>query len=118
MSEPQLERVRRLSLALPEATEKEAWGAPTFRVRDRMFAMYVHNHHGDGRLALWINAPIGVQEMLVRDDADSYFVPPYMGPKGWIGVILERIGDDSLREHLVDAYCMVAPKKLQKLVSG
>ena len=117
MRETELERVRRLSLALPEATEQEAWGAPTFRVRNKMFAMYVHNHHGDGRLALWINAPIGVQEMLVGDDDDTYFVPPYMGPRGWIGVILERIGDDALREHLVDAYCMVAPKKLQAQVS-
>jgi hypothetical protein len=118
MSETQEERVRRLSLALPEATEKEAWGAPTYRVRDRLFVMYVDNHHGDGRLAEWINAPIGVQEMLVRHDPDTYFVPPYVGVKGWIGVILERIDDDTLREHLVDAYCMVAPKKLQALVSG
>ena len=117
MSETQLERLRRLALALPEATEQEAWGAPTFRVRNKMFAMYVHNHHGDGRLAVWINAPIGVQEMLVGDGSGTYFVPPYMGPKGWIGVILEHIGDDALHEHLVDAYCMVAPKKLQAQMS-
>ena len=116
MSESQDERVRRLSLSLPETTEKEAWGAPTYRVRDRLFVMYVDNHHGDGRLAVWLNAPIGVQEMLVRHDPDSYFVPPYVGVKGWVGVILENVGDDALREHLVESYCMVAPKKLQALV--
>ena len=116
MAESQLDRVRRLSLALPEATEQEAWGSPTFRIRKRLFCMYVHDHHGDGRLAVWLNAPLGLQEMLVDGDADTYFVPPYVGVKGWIGVILENIGDDALREHLVESYCMVAPKKLQALV--
>jgi len=118
MSETQEERVRRLSLALPEATEKEAWGAPTFRVRDRLFAYYVDNHHQDGRVAVWCNAPVGVQEMLVRHDPAAYFVPPYVGVKGWIGILLDEVGDDPLREHLVESYCMVAPKKLQALVGG
>ena len=117
MTDTPLDRLRRLSLALPEATEQEAWGEPTFRVRKRMFAMYAHNHHGDGRIAAWINAPIGVKEMLIRNDADAYFNPPYVGVKGWIGVVLDNVSDDALREHLVEAYCMVAPKKLQSLVS-
>ena len=116
MTETTLDRLRRLSLALPEATEQEAWGAPTFRVRKRMFAMYLHDHHGDGRIAAWINAPLGVQEMLVRHDPDAYFVPPYVGVKGWIGVIIDNVTDDALRDHLIEAYCMVAPKKLQALV--
>jgi hypothetical protein len=117
MSDTPLDRLRRLSMALPEATEQEAWGAPTFRVRNRMFAMYAHDHHGDGRISAWINAPLGVQEMLVRHDPDTYFNPPYVGVKGWIGVILDNVTDDALHEHLVEAYCMVAPKKLQALVS-
>jgi hypothetical protein len=117
MSETQIDRVRRLSLELPEATEQEAWGEPTFRVRKRIFVMYAGNHHNDGRVAVWLNAPIGVQEMLVRHDPETYFVPPYVGVKGWIGVILDHVGDDALREHIVESYCMVAPKKLQALVS-
>ena len=117
MSETQIDRVRRLSLELPEATEQEAWGEPTFRVRKRIFVMFAGNHHNDGRVAVWLKAPIGVQEMLVRDDPETYFVPPYVGVKGWIGVILDHVGDDALREHIVESYCMVAPKKLQALVS-
>lgn len=117
MTETPLDRLRRLSLALPEATEQEAWGEPTFRVRNRMFAMFANNHHGDGRIAAWINAPLGVKEMLIRHDPDAYFNPPYVGVKGWIGVILDNVTDDALRGHLVEAYCMVAPKKLQALVS-
>jgi len=116
MTETALERVRRICLALPEAWEQEAWGAPTFRVGKRMFAMYVDNHHGDGRLALWCNAPVGVQEMVVRDAPARYFVPPYMGPRGWIGIILEACTDGELHADLVQAYCVVAPKKLQKLL--
>ena len=117
MSETQIDRVRRLSLELPEATEQEAWAEPTFRVRKRIFVMYAGNHHNDGRVAVRLKAPIGVQEMLVRDDPETYFVPPYVGVKGWIGVILDHVGDDALREHIVESYCMVAPKKLQALVS-
>ena len=118
MSETQIDRLRRLCLALPEATEQEAWGEPTFRVKKRVFAMFAGNHHNDGRIAVWLNAPLGLQEMVVRDDPETYFVPPYCGVRGWIGVILDRIGDDALREHLVESYCMVASKKLQALVAG
>ena len=84
-----LTRVRRACLAFPEATEKEAWGAPTFRVRDRLFVMFVDDHHGDGRLAIWCNAPPGAQEALVTSDPRHFFVPPYVGAKGWIGVRLD-----------------------------
>ena len=113
-----LDRVRRICLALPEATEQEAWGEPTFRVRKKIFAMYANagNHHGDGQNAVWLNAPLGVQEVLVRSDPETYFVPPYVGVKGWIGVILDRADDEEIREHVVQSYCMVAPKKLQAIV--
>jgi hypothetical protein len=112
MAVDQLERVRGVCLALPEASEQEAWGEPTFRVRKKIFAMFAGNHHGDGRMALWCKAPLGVQEHLVAADAETYFVPPYVGVKGWIGIRLDRTGDDALREHVIESYCMIAPKKL------
>src|SRR3954469_9656601 len=108
-----LERVRRACLALPEAAEQAAWGEPTFRVRKKIFAMYAAagNHHGAGHEAIWCPAPVGVQEMLVRAEPEKYFVPPYVGPKGWVGVRLEAVSDVELQEHAVQAYCMIAPKK-------
>jgi hypothetical protein len=118
MSSDQLERVRRICLALPEATEQEAWGEPTFRVRKKLFAMFADNHHRDGRVALWCNAPLGVQEILVRSEPEKYFAPPYVGPKGWIGLVLDRCDDAEIESNVVQAYCMVAPKKLQALVGG
>ena len=113
----QLKRVRRICLGLPEATEKEAWGAPTFRVRSKMFAMYVSNHHGDGRIALWCGAPPGVQEMLIESEPYRFFVPPYVGPRGWIGVRLDRNDDAKVTFCVREAYLMVAPKKLKALLA-
>jgi hypothetical protein len=120
MSTDHLERVRRICLALPEAVEQEAWGEPTFRVRKKMFAMFAGagNHHGAGRDALWCNAPLGVQEHLVGSEPEKYFAPPYVGVKGWIGIVLDHVDDAEVQEQVVQSYCMVAPKKLQALVGG
>ena len=114
-----LTRLRKLALALPEAHEVEAWGAPTFRVRDRLFAMYaaVGNHHHDGRPAVWVKAASGNQDLMVRAAPDRFFVPPYVGPRGWVGVQLDAATDwAELRELLRDAYALIAPKRLAALV--
>lgn len=118
MSEEPLARVRRICLALPEAAEQAAWGEPTWRVRKKMYAMFAGNHHNDGRIALWCNAPLGVQEHLVREQPETYFVPPYVGVKGWIGIVIGRATDAEIASLVAQAYCMVAPKKLQALVEG
>jgi hypothetical protein len=85
-----LSRIRRICLALPEATEKIAWGSPTFRVRDRIFVMFLNDHHGDGRLAIWCNADRDAQVAIVEADPRRFFVPPYVGPRGWVGIRLDR----------------------------
>ncbi|HTR02106.1 MAG TPA: MmcQ/YjbR family DNA-binding protein [Thermoanaerobaculia bacterium] len=109
-----LARVRKLCLGLPEAYEKIAWGAPTFRVKDRQFAMYLDNHHGDGRLSLWCKAPPGAQEALVEADPERFFVPPYVGPAGWLGIELDRGLDWGVVAGLVrDAYLEAAPPRLR-----
>ena len=111
-----LSRLRRLCLALPEAHEVEAWGEPTFRVRNRLFAMYADagNHHGRGRAAAWCKAAPENQRLLVRAAADRFFVPPYVGPSGWVGGWLGRGTDwTELADLLRDGYRMVAPKRLR-----
>ncbi len=108
-----LARARAICLALPEVEEKEAWGSPTFRVsKGKMFAMYVNNHHGDGEIALWLKAPPGLQGMLVEAAPDKFFVPPYQGPFGWIGVRLDKTEDAEIATHVRQAYRLVASKKL------
>ncbi len=86
----QLARVRALCDALPNVTEKSSHGSPGFFVNKKCFAYFLDNHHGDGRLALWCMAPPGAQAMLVESEPDHYFVPPYVGHHGWVGVRLDR----------------------------
>jgi hypothetical protein len=107
-----LARVRKLCLALPEATEKLSHGSPTWFVK-KTFVMYLDDHHGDGRLALWCAAAPGVQAELVGQEPDRFFVPPYVGGRGWLGVRLDRDPDwDEIAEIIEDAYREVAPKRL------
>src|SRR5687768_15737190 len=102
MTESALARVRRLCLAFPATSEKLAWGAPTFRVgkSGKLFAMFADNHHGDGHKALWCHAPRGKQEVLVGSEPERFFRPPYVGPSGWIGLVLSRFSDAELALHL------------------
>jgi hypothetical protein len=109
-----LERVRAACLALPEVTERLSHGHPAFFVRGRKaFVMYLDDHHGDGRLALWCAAPAGVQAGLVGTAPEQYFVPPYVGHRGWLGVRLDRgLPWDAIAGAIEDAYLEVAPRSL------
>jgi hypothetical protein len=110
-----LARVRKLCLSLPEAHEVEAWGAPTFRVRNKLFAMFASagNHHGAGRPAVWCKSPAGNQELMVAMDPGRYFVPPYVGPSGWVGVWLDGAADwEELAQIVADAWRLAAPRRL------
>jgi len=110
-----LTRLRKLALALPEAHEVEAWGAPTWRVKNKLFAMYAapNNHHGEGREGVWLKAGPGNQDLMVRTQPRRFFVPPYVGPSGWVGVYLDDDPDwVELGELLRDAWRLTAPKRL------
>ena len=109
-----LDAVREISLTLPETSERPSHGAPTFFVRGkRSFATVWDSHHGDGRYALICAAPDGMQAMLVEGDPQRFYVPPYVGHRGWIGVRLDRGFDrDDIAGIIEDAYAEVAPPKL------
>jgi len=108
-----LSRLREVCFSLPEVTEKEAWSEPTFRVREKMFAMFTNDHHGDGRIAVWCKAPLGMQEILIDADPRRFFRPPYVGPKGWIGICLDgKVDWNEVHALLADAWRMTAPAKL------
>ncbi|MCD0452003.1 MmcQ/YjbR family DNA-binding protein [Actinocorallia sp. API 0066] len=109
-------RVRAICLALPEAEEKPFGGhtAPTFRVRNKIFTMTSE----DG-LSMTFKAAQGVQQALVGEDPERFFVPPYVGPKGWVGARLDVPQDwTEIAELLQDSYRLVAPKRLSALVPG
>lgn len=111
MNEPAIDRVRRLCLALPEASEKLSHGEPTFFVNKRVFVMFADNHHNDGRVAVWLPVPPGFQEALIDSDRETYFRPPYVGHRGWVGIELEHVSDDDLAFHIRTAWELIAPKR-------
>ncbi len=107
-----LERVRRICLSLPDANERASHSSPTFFIRDkRSFVTYVDDHHGDGRLALWCASSSDVQRMLATGRPEQFFVPPYVGHLGWIGVRLDRdLSWDEIDGVIRDAHQIVADK--------
>ena len=114
MTEAITGRLRAICMGLPEAAEKQAWGDPTWRVRDRIFAM---EKRGDGRVSVWCKAAPGSQQVLVGADPATFFVPPYVGSKGWIGMRLDANPDwGEVAVVVRRSYRLIAPKKLAALV--
>jgi hypothetical protein len=108
--------LRALALALPDTTEKLAWGMPTFRVRGKIFAM---EKRGDGRVSLWCKAEPGSQMVLVGADPKRFFVPPYVGHKGWVGMRLDDNPDwEEVAKLVKRSYVLIAPKRLAALLTG
>lgn len=109
-------RIRSCCLSFPGTNERISHGAPSFFIHNKLaFAQYRVNHHGDGKIALWCYAPAGVQSMLTESEPDVYFVPPYVGHLGWIGMRLDRGVDFAEIEGVLgDAYMNRAPKKYRE----
>ena len=118
--EAALALVRELCGRFPEVGERPSHGAPTFFVRGKRAFLTLHDdHHGDGRLAVWCAAPEGNQELLVSADPETYFRPPYVGHRGWVGVRIDNDPDwDEVAEVVRDAYRQVAPQRLLAQLDG
>jgi hypothetical protein len=115
-----LERLREVCLSLPETSERLSHGAPTFFVRGkRAFLMVLTDHHGDGRFAIWCAASDGMQRVLTGSDPERFFVPPYVGHRGRLGVRLDRdLSWDEIAGIAEDAYAEVAPARLVDAARG
>lgn len=110
-------RLAKICDALPETSQRpggEGGRHIGYGVRAKTFAYFTEDHHGDGRLALILKAPPGEQLVLTASEPERFFVPPYLGHRGWIGLWLDRQGIDweEVREFLTDAYRLTAPKRL------
>ncbi len=111
---PLLAKLESIALALPEAEKILNHGRPSFAVRDKTFVMFMDDHHGDGRIAIWCKAPPGDQADMVESDPKRYFVPPYVGPRGWVGVRLDvpKPSWKTIATIVRESYRMTAPKRL------
>jgi len=107
-----LDKLRELVFALPDTSEKLSHGAPTFWGGKKTFASFHDNHHGDGRVALWLKLPPGAQQTLVEAQPETFFVPPYVGPSGWVGVKLDgKVDWGMVATLLEDGFRCVAGKR-------
>jgi predicted DNA-binding protein (MmcQ/YjbR family) len=108
--EPLIERLRGLCMSYPEAIEKRSHGEPTwFAGKGKVFAMLDNYHHGAEHLAVWLPQPAGAQHTRIEEEPTRYFKPPYVGVKGWVGVVLDDDTDwGALSGLLRDAYVLVA----------
>jgi hypothetical protein len=111
---PLLAKLEEIALALPEAKKILNHGRPSFAVREKTFVMFMDDHHGDGRIAIWCKAPPGDQADMVESDPKRYFVPPYVGPRGWVGVRLDvpKTSWKTIATIVRESYRMTAPKRL------
>lgn len=98
---------------MPESTEKFSHGEPTFFVRKKVFAMFSNNHHNDGHVAVWIPAAPGLQAQLIHESPQTFYKPPYVGVRGWVGIELENISEEDLAFHIREAWRLIAPKTLK-----
>jgi hypothetical protein len=113
-----LERLRAIIEPWPETREKISHGAPTWWGGRKTFATF-DDHHGEHRLAVWVKSTFLEQELRVEADPDTFFVPPYVGPSGWVGMRLDRDPDwDAVEQLLEEGYRMVAPKRAIKALDA
>ncbi|MEZ4403111.1 MAG: MmcQ/YjbR family DNA-binding protein [Kofleriaceae bacterium] len=105
-----IERLRRVCLALPGVVEQEAWAEPTWRVGGKLFAMCSSYSHGSAHLAVHLAAPPGAQAALIDSDPARFFRPPYVGGRGWLGVVLDTEPDwDMVAALVATAHEVIAP---------
>ena len=114
----QIERVRRICLALPGTWEKLSHSEPTWFAGKKVFAMFSNNHHADGHVAVMVPAAIGIQEMLIKKAPKKFYRPPYVGVRGWIGIEVGRVSDKELALHIKAAWELIAPRKLRDQIGS
>ena len=108
-----------LCLAFPETKETSSHGSPDFKVKGKSFAYFVSNHHGDGRVGFWLRSPPGVQELYVQMNPQAYFVPPYLGKSGWLGVDLNQgLSWTEVTARVHEAWVHRAPAALAQSLEG
>ena len=107
-----LAKLRKIVAAWPQTDERISHGSPTFWGGKKTFCSFHDNHHGDGRVAIWCKASFEMQADLVENAPDVFFVPPYVGPSGWVGIRVDRDVDWGVVENVLEeGYRLVAPKR-------
>jgi len=115
-----LVRLTKMSLALPEAARRITGQHATFLVRKKTFAYYLDDHHGDGIVSVCCKVALGENTDLVTLDPEKFYLPAYIGSKGWVALRLDRgeVDWDEVAELVTGSYRLIAPKRLASLVAS
>ncbi|HSS52100.1 MAG TPA: MmcQ/YjbR family DNA-binding protein [Thermoanaerobaculia bacterium] len=118
MEDPRLVRLTEICLELPEATRQDSGSHASFLVRKKTFAYFLDNHHGDGIVAVCCKMALGENADLAAADPASFYLPAYIGPRGWVGLRLDGGAIDwrEVAELVAGSYRLAAPKRLAALV--
>jgi hypothetical protein len=116
--DPRLARLTKIALALPEATREYHGSHAQFLVRKKTFAYFLNDHHGDGIVAVTCKVLPGDNERLIAANPDRFYVPSYIGSRGWVALRLDigPVDWDEVSELLAGSYRLVAPKRLAAMV--
>jgi hypothetical protein len=117
---PVLDRLTSLALAFPEASRELSGSHASFRVRKKTFAYFLDNHHGDGIVAVTCKLLHGENTALAKAQPKRYYLPAYIGPRGWVALRLDlpKIDWPEVRDLLLTSYLLTAPKRLAALARG
>ena len=109
-----LRKVSDICLAFPEATIDKHGSHATFRVRKKVFAYFLDNHHGDGIVSVCVKTRLGENQDLAKDQPSRFYLPAYIGPRGWVGVRLDvsKVSWDEIASFIASSFAIVAPKTL------
>ena len=118
--DPRLTRFTRICLALPEATRQPMGSHAGFLVRKKTFAYFQNNHHGDGIVGINCKVLPGDNTALIASDPARFYMPAYIGPKGWVGLRLDvgKVDWEEVAELVNHSYRLVAPKRLAAELGG
>jgi phosphoribosylglycinamide formyltransferase-1 len=116
--DPRLTRLSQVCLALPETSRKVLGSHAAFLVRKKIFAYFLNDHHGDGIVAVTGKALPGDNQRLVASQPKRFYLPAYIGPRGWVALRLDigKVDWDEVAELVAGSYRLMAPKKLAALV--
>jgi hypothetical protein len=120
VEDARLAELSRICLVLPEAERQQSGKHASFLVRGKKFVYYLDDHHGDGIVAVCCRAALGENVALAEADPERYYLPAYIGVRGWLALRLDRGATDwdEIAALVAHSYRLAAPKRLAALVGA
>jgi predicted DNA-binding protein (MmcQ/YjbR family) len=113
-----IEQVTAICMEMPEATVEHSGSHATFRVRKKVFAYFLDDHHGDGIVSVCVKTRLGENLDVVKRDPSRFYMPAYIGSRGWVGIRVDVKGVDwdEVVQFVKESYRAIAPKTLARAV--